>query len=74
MAQLLGRFSEIVAPYHLDKLDGTGGAFTFADVAANWKSMRDVDNEGYHVATAHPVCMSYMEKTTTTSLIKTAPH
>ena len=54
MAELLSSFSEIVAPYHLDKLAGTGGAFTFADVKANWKSMRDVDNEGYHVATAHP--------------------
>ena len=54
VAEVLSRFSEIVAPYDLDKLAGTGGAFTFADVAANWKSMRDVDNEGYHVATAHP--------------------
>lgn len=51
---LLGRFSELVAPYQLEKLTGTGGVFVFADVAANWKSMRDVDNEGYHVATAHP--------------------
>ncbi len=24
------------------------------DIAVNWKSVRDVDNEGYHVAMAHP--------------------
>ena len=35
--------------------------------------MRDVDNEGYHVATAHPSLHELYGKTTTTSLIKTAP-
>ena len=24
------------------------------DLPVNWKSVRDVDNEGYHVALAHP--------------------
>ena len=28
--------------------------FVFAEADVNWKSMRDVDNEGYHVARAHP--------------------
>lgn len=30
-----------------------GGLFT-SEIPVNWKSVRDVDNEGYHVAMAHP--------------------
>ena len=30
------------------------GKPTFADIDVNWKSVRDVDNEGYHVPIAHP--------------------
>ena len=51
---LMQRFDEELAPYELDTLIGIGGDFVFAEAEANWKSMRDVDNEGYHVATAHP--------------------
>ena len=51
---LMQRFDEELAPYELDRLISIGDDFVFAEAEANWKSMRDVDNEGYHVATAHP--------------------
>jgi phenylpropionate dioxygenase-like ring-hydroxylating dioxygenase large terminal subunit len=51
---LMQRFDKELAPYDLESLIGVGGDFVFAEAEANWKSMRDVDNEGYHVATAHP--------------------
>jgi len=51
---LMQRFDDELAPYDLENLVSVGGEFVFAEAEANWKSMRDVDNEGYHVATAHP--------------------
>ena len=50
-----------LAPYDADftayRAEGvlpTGGLDWQQDLAVNWKSVRDVDNEGYHVAMAHP--------------------
>jgi len=55
VASLMARFDEDVAPHDLENLvavDGMLGSMESAPV--NWKSVRDVDNEGYHVAMAHP--------------------
>jgi len=54
VADLLKRFDKDVAPYALAEMERVEGEFIFAEAAVNWKSMRDVDNEGYHVAKAHP--------------------
>ena len=54
VAKLLKRFDDLVAPHRLAKMVRVPGEFIFAETAANWKSARDVDNEGYHVAKAHP--------------------
>ena len=32
------------------------------EVNANWKCVRDVDNEGYHVPMAHPGLHDLLEK------------
>lgn len=51
---LLSRFKSTLANYSFENIESVTTDFVFAEVPANWKSMRDVDNEGYHVATAHP--------------------
>lgn len=53
--------AEWLAPFDADfaaygaagLLPGAPGPWT-QDLGVNWKSVRDVDNEGYHVAMAHP--------------------
>ncbi|MEO1198568.1 MAG: aromatic ring-hydroxylating dioxygenase subunit alpha [Pseudomonadota bacterium] len=53
VADIMARRETEVTPYRLDALEPIGGISLYgADV--NWKSVRDVDNEGYHVAMAHP--------------------
>ncbi len=51
--KLLAPFAADFAPYKLDRVHPLR-PITTETVAANWKSVRDVDNEGYHVAIAHP--------------------
>ena len=53
VAETLAPFAADFADYRLDDLAPTGPAWT-SEIAVNWKSVRDVDNEGYHVAMAHP--------------------
>ena len=53
VAEMMARHEEEVAPYRLDELVADGG-FWSDDIAVNWKCVRDVDNEGYHVPMAHP--------------------
>jgi len=49
-----------LAPYaaemamHRPELMVPAASAITAELGVNWKSMRDVDNEGYHVAMAHP--------------------
>ncbi|MCB2122657.1 MAG: aromatic ring-hydroxylating dioxygenase subunit alpha, partial [Rhodobacteraceae bacterium] len=43
------------------------------ELPVNWKSIRDVDNEGYHVAMAHPALQdlygrTYSDKTYTNGI------
>jgi phenylpropionate dioxygenase-like ring-hydroxylating dioxygenase large terminal subunit len=52
--------AEYLAPYaaeialHLPETMVAAGKVWSSDLPVNWKSVRDVDNEGYHVAMAHP--------------------
>lgn len=50
---LLARHEREIAPYRLEDMT-PAGPFWSDEIGANWKSVRDVDNEGYHVAIAHP--------------------
>jgi phenylpropionate dioxygenase-like ring-hydroxylating dioxygenase large terminal subunit len=54
MSEIMARFDGEVAQYDLENLVPSGDGFWAEDVAANWKCVRDVDNEGYHVPLAHP--------------------
>jgi len=51
--ELLSPFAEEITPYHVGDRVPVGEIWT-ETVPVNWKSVRDVDNEGYHVAMAHP--------------------
>lgn len=54
VADLFAPFAEEMAAYRMaEVMPADDGIWT--DVSpVNWKSVRDVDNEGYHVAMAHP--------------------
>ena len=54
VAAVMARWDDEIAQYGLAELvpDGRGTWTTEVDV--NWKCIRDVDNEGYHVPMAHP--------------------
>ena len=54
MSQVLAHFDGEVAQYALESLEPTGEGFFIEEIEANWKCVRDVDNEGYHVPMAHP--------------------
>ena len=51
--ELLAVFEEEISAYEIAGQVPTDGLWTEAS-PVNWKSIRDVDNEGYHVAMAHP--------------------
>ncbi|MEM9330405.1 MAG: aromatic ring-hydroxylating dioxygenase subunit alpha [Pseudomonadota bacterium] len=53
VAKLMSPFSEEAAAYRMDKKIPVDQIWT-EETPVNWKSVRDVDNEGYHVAMAHP--------------------
>ncbi|MBY8975214.1 aromatic ring-hydroxylating dioxygenase subunit alpha [Rhodobacteraceae bacterium NNCM2] len=52
--EILGRFDAEVTPYGSESLVPTEPLKWADETAVNWKSVRDVDNEGYHVPMAHP--------------------
>ena len=53
VSELMQPFSAEVDTYNIADMVPTDGVWSqVSDV--NWKSVRDVDNEGYHVALAHP--------------------
>lgn len=54
VAEVMGRFDAEIAPYETEKLLPVEPVLWADETAVNWKSVRDVDNEGYHVAMAHP--------------------
>ncbi len=53
VAELLQPFAEEAAGYRMADHVPTDGIW-IEPTPVNWKSIRDVDNEGYHVAMAHP--------------------
>lgn len=53
VATLLAPLADEMAQYRMDEMLPTDGVWTDRS-PVNWKSVRDVDNEGYHVAMAHP--------------------
>lgn len=53
VAEVLKPFSEELGHYLPETVVPTTGIWTQTS-EVNWKSVRDVDNEGYHVAMAHP--------------------
>lgn len=53
VAELLAPFEAEAAAYKMADHVPTDGIWT-EETPVNWKSVRDVDNEGYHVALAHP--------------------
>ena len=54
VSRLLARHDAEVAPYATDAMVPADGEFWTQELAVNWKAVRDVDNEGYHVPVAHP--------------------
>jgi phenylpropionate dioxygenase-like ring-hydroxylating dioxygenase large terminal subunit len=53
VAELMRPFAEEIGHYRIEDMIPAGGIWTQIS-PVNWKSVRDVDNEGYHVAMAHP--------------------
>ncbi len=51
--KLMEPFSKEISYYKIDKMLPSSGIWTEMS-QVNWKSVRDVDNEGYHVPMAHP--------------------
>lgn len=54
LVELLAPLNADFAAYDVASVLPVGGPSWGTDLAVNWKSVRDVDNEGYHVALAHP--------------------
>lgn len=53
VAELMKPVEAEIAYYDVASMVPAGG-FCTQETPVNWKSVRDVDNEGYHVAMAHP--------------------
>jgi len=53
VAELMAPFEAEAGAYKMADHVPTDGIWT-EETPVNWKSVRDVDNEGYHVALAHP--------------------
>lgn len=54
VAELLAAFDADFAAYKAGDMLAAGTSDWMTELPVNWKSVRDVDNEGYHVALAHP--------------------
>jgi len=54
VAELMAPFNADFATYRLAGVLPVAMPGWVTDLPVNWKSVRDVDNEGYHVAMAHP--------------------
>ena len=53
VAETMRPFAEEIGHYRIEDMIPAGDVWTQISLV-NWKSVRDVDNEGYHVAMAHP--------------------
>ena len=54
VAEIMAPFQEEAAAYRTDTMVPAFGKLWRQAMDVNWKSVRDVDNEGYHVPIAHP--------------------
>lgn len=54
IAHILSRFDDEISAYNAETVVPSDGEFWTEVTDINWKSVRDVDNEGYHVPMAHP--------------------
>lgn len=54
VATLMAPFAEELSHYGIGDMVPVEGGIWSQISEVNWKSVRDVDNEGYHVAMAHP--------------------
>jgi phenylpropionate dioxygenase-like ring-hydroxylating dioxygenase large terminal subunit len=54
VAELMRPFATEIAAYRFETMVPTTASVWTQVSEVNWKSVRDVDNEGYHVAMAHP--------------------
>ena len=54
VAELLAPFALDFASYRSAEMVSDGPSRWITELPVNWKSVRDVDNEGYHVPLAHP--------------------
>ena len=54
ISEILSRFDNEIEHYKMENMVPVEGSIWFDILDANWKSVRDVDNEGYHVRQAHP--------------------
>ena len=72
VAEQLAPISDQVAPYRLTDMRPWGRE-TEEAVTYNWKFFHDVDNEGYHVPTAHPALQELYGRTYQDSRIGDIP-
>lgn len=64
VAELMRPFDADFSAYRSEALlPGDLGSWSTATLPVNWKSVRDVDNEGYHVAMAHPALQDLYGRT-----------
>ena len=54
ISEILKRFDNEISYYKMEHMQPVDGSIWTDILDANWKSVRDVDNEGYHVRQAHP--------------------
>ena len=71
--ELLSCYEKEATSYNISNQVPTDGFWTEMS-PVNWKSIRDVDNEGYHVAMAIPAYKTYMARITETNRMKMVCH
>lgn len=54
VAEIMARHEAEIAAYAPERMVMADPTSLYDRLAVNWKSVRDVDNEGYHVRQAHP--------------------
>ena len=59
--------------YQMEHMQPVDGSIWTDILDANWKSVRDVDNEGYHVRQAHPSLFDLYGQDTTMNLLLKEP-
>ena len=66
VAEVMAPFDADLEAYGAERLEPAGkarGPGWRGELPVNWKSVRDVDNEGYHVAMAHPALQDLYGRT-----------